>query len=499
MNPSKAAEYRVIVAAGVVRLIIAAFTPLFPDETYYWDWSRHLQTGYFDHPPLVAFLIRFGTLLFGATPIGARLGPVLAGVAGTALIAAAARRLGGERAGFTAAVIFAAMPLSAAGLILATPDAGLLAATAAVVYAIVRAFEHASGSRESLKWWCVAGVAQGVAFWSKYTAILIPAALFFAILLFAAQRARLREPGPYVATAIASVVFLPVLGWNADHAWVSFTYQLQHGLTGSGGSIIQRESELIGGQLGLVSPILFVMMTQAVVAALRAPATGVTRVLSLISVVILAFFAYSATKRRVEANWPALAYIPGTIVLAVHTSTRRWDRWLNGGLMLAAALTLVIYTNSIVPILPVRAARDPAARAAGWPEMGRAVALVRDSLGASRTHVAGNRYQEASELAFQLADHPVAFSLNVDGRPNNYDLRPGFERVALKGDNLILVVDDMTGTHPAAAKLAAHFDTTRLGAPVVLARNGDPVKNLRIWVLAGWRGTWPKSPIRSAP
>jgi len=41
----------VTIAAVVVRLVFATVLPLFPDETYYWDWSRHPASGYFDHPP----------------------------------------------------------------------------------------------------------------------------------------------------------------------------------------------------------------------------------------------------------------------------------------------------------------------------------------------------------------------------------------------------------------------------------------------------------------
>ena len=131
----------VVLATTAVRLIVAALTPLFPDETYYWDWSRHLAAGYFDHPPAVAWLIRAGTIVFGDTLLGVRLGAVLAGTIGIVFICSAARRVAGERGALLAAVFFAVMPLSAAGLVLATPDAPLLAATAATVYALVRVLE----------------------------------------------------------------------------------------------------------------------------------------------------------------------------------------------------------------------------------------------------------------------------------------------------------------------------------------------------------------------
>jgi 4-amino-4-deoxy-L-arabinose transferase-like glycosyltransferase len=496
--------YRVLAATAAVRLFVAAFTPLFPDETYYWEWSRRLALGYFDHPPLVAWLVRVGTLIFGDTPLGVRFGPVAAGVAGTFFIAAAARRLADDRAALIAAVVFAVMPLSAAGLVLATPDAGLLACVAAVLYCVVRALELPAGTRGSLTWWTLAGVAQGLSFWAKYTSVLIPVGLLIAMVARSDWRSRLREPGPYVAVVVASLVFAPVLVWNSQHEWISFRYQLEHGLTGSGGSILKRELELIGGQLGLVTPVLFAMMWIAVAKALTEKPSALSSarlppssfLLAAVALLTFAFFAYSTTKRRPEANWPAIAYLPAALVLVAHARTLRWDRWLKAGIVVSAVLTLMTYVNAFVPILPVPARRDPAARASGWDVLATAVQSQLTNH-QSRVFIAGNRYQEASELAFHLPDHPQTLALNIEGRPNQYDLWPSFAQRAARGDSLLLVVDDVELMHPAVTALLEHFSGAERGAQVTLARNSDVVKTLRIWTLSGWRGTWPA--LRSRP
>ena len=507
----------IVFAATLVRLIVAASTPLFPDETYYWVWSRHLAAGYFDHPPAVAWLIRAGTLIFGDTPLGVRFGTVLAGTIGIVLMCSSARRVAGERGALLAAIVFAVMPLSAAGLVLATPDAPLLAATAATAYALLRVLESPPRSRASITWWCAAGVALGAGFCSKYTSALLPLAVFAALLSRRDLRIRLREPGPYLATAIALLVFLPVVIWNAEHSWVSFAFQLQHGLGDAGGSVIQREAELIGGQLGLVSPILFVMMALAVARSFRHSASAF---LGVIAIAIFVFFMYSATHRRVEANWPALAYLPGVLLLVAHVGGRRWDAWLRSGIVVAVSITIVVYVNAFTPILPVRAGRDPAARAAGWSDLARAVDHARRNCSSASSmsdvpaptspvlppmsdvrcpmsDVASDRYQEASELAFHLPDHPETFSLNLSGRPNQYDLWPAFPERGRVGESLLVVVDDVAGTHPTIAILAPHFAKVSRGDQVALTRAGELVKNLRIWRLDGWRGTWPPGRLRS--
>jgi dolichol-phosphate mannosyltransferase len=50
---------------------------LLPEEAYYWNYSRHLDIGYLDHPPMVAWLIRLGTMVFGQNEFGVRIGTAL--------------------------------------------------------------------------------------------------------------------------------------------------------------------------------------------------------------------------------------------------------------------------------------------------------------------------------------------------------------------------------------------------------------------------------------
>src|SRR6516165_7015631 len=67
----------IVLALVVLRLIAAALTPLTFDEAYYWTWSKHLAGGSYDHPPMVALVIRAGTMIAGDTELGVRLVSIL--------------------------------------------------------------------------------------------------------------------------------------------------------------------------------------------------------------------------------------------------------------------------------------------------------------------------------------------------------------------------------------------------------------------------------------
>jgi len=486
----------ITIAAMVVRLVFAAVLPLFPDETYYWDWSRHPAAGYFDHPPAIAILIHWGTSLAGLfggepSPLAIRFFPVLAGGIAALFSVMIARRLGGGRAARTAAIVFSLMPLAATGLVLATPDAPLLAASAAGLYFVVCAVQAPRGSAQAWQYWCVAGLALGIAFTSKYTSILLPITVTAAVLLRPSLRARLREPGPYLACLIATIVFLPVLYWNAKHDWISFRFQIEHGLGTPKGSAIKRELDLVGGQLGLVSPILFVLAAHAVWRTLRRPTDDARFLLAVVAVGSWVFFAYSAMRRSVEANWPAPSYVPGIALLAALAPSAAREKWLRGGIALAALMICVIYVHSIVPILPLPARRDPVARSAGWDFLATRVEFARSAAGPNTTYAGADRYQDVSELAYHLPGRPQTFCTCLSGRRNQYDLWPGFAQVAKPGDNLVLALDESPDVHGTVKALSPYFTSATRGSLAPLLRGAEPVSFRRVWVMSGYRGGWP--------
>jgi 4-amino-4-deoxy-L-arabinose transferase-like glycosyltransferase len=433
-----------------------------------------------------------------ATPLAVRIGAVLAGFVASLATIATARRLGDDRAALRAAGVITCMPLAAAGLLIATPDAPLLAFTAIGFYTITRALQSVPGSRDSLLWWVATGVALGLAFWSKYTSILLPLGVALAVIARAELRQRLREPGPYVACVVATIVFVPVLIWNSQHEWVSFTYQIRHGLgvpaAWTATAALKREGDYIGGQAVLVSPILFVLLALAVWRSLRRSAPAVQFVLGAVATLTFGIFAYSALRQRVEPNWPAPGYIAAIVLLAATTWRGRGRTWLHWGLRLAAVLSLVIYIQGVVPILPLEPRKDPVARGFGWRELSdrvqSAMRLATTETG-SRTWAGADRYQEAAELGFHDETHAPTFAVNLSGRRNQYEVWPRFADLAARGDNFVLVLDETPTAHPALAALTPHFSATQQGALVSLRRAGGEIGKRRIWILRGWQGGWP--------
>ena len=80
-----------IAALTALRVIYASVIDLRTDEAYYWTWSKESVLSFLDHPPMIAWFIRFGTAIFGDTNLGVRFAGILAMLATQLLLADIAR------------------------------------------------------------------------------------------------------------------------------------------------------------------------------------------------------------------------------------------------------------------------------------------------------------------------------------------------------------------------------------------------------------------------
>ena len=161
-----------------LRLVSAAYTPLTFDEAYYWMWSKHLAGGYYDHPPMVAVVIRLGTLIAGDTELGVRLVSILLALPMSwAIYRTAFILFGGARVATSAAMLLNATLMAAVGTLIVTPDAPLLVASTFLLFALAKVLQTERGA-----WWLAVGAAAGCALLSKYTALFFgPAILIWLI------------------------------------------------------------------------------------------------------------------------------------------------------------------------------------------------------------------------------------------------------------------------------------------------------------------------------
>ena len=314
-----------IAAMTALRVIYASLLDLRTDEAYYWTWSKESVLSFLDHPPMIAWFIRFGTAIFGDTNFGVRFAGVLAMLVTQLLLADIVRRVTHD---FRAVVIAVLMPEAALyyGLLMSkvSPDVALIPFVTAMVWALVRLAES-----DDARWWLAAGAFAGLALLSKFTAaLLLPAVLAF--MLVPPWRGRwLRSPYPWLAALIALALFLPVVIWNTEHDWASFRFQFVRA-TATHEWSLRTLGEFIGLQFGLVGFILLpVVLTGVALTAWRGyrRLDAVAILLSTSVIVPFAYFLWKSLSLRVGDTWPMFIWPLGCAATAINLATLGREGW----------------------------------------------------------------------------------------------------------------------------------------------------------------------------
>jgi hypothetical protein len=401
------------------RFIFDSIWNLVPDEAYYWVWSRHLSLSYLDHPPIISWMIRLGTLLLEDTELGVR---CLSGLvtAGTVLIAAsaAARLTNDKRAAAFAPMALLLSPMMSVTGSIATPDAPACFFQMAALAVVLRIFEP-SGS--TARRWLLFGIFFGLALDSKYTSVLLGLAIFLAMIFSAEGRRLLATPWPWLAAIVAIAVFSPVIYWNAMHDWASFRFQFHHGTSGNESTPLRNLADYLGSQLVVCTPVLFGLIIMVIVIYLRRGETSMPmRILIFSAAVPLAFFAASAVRRRVEGNWPMFAYLPGVLLVSRYLA-ESWVKprvfWAETAMIVAAVMTVFLHTPSIIWKIEPNVQTPQWDHLYGWSELAR---LGVEPLRMDSPVFAAD-YEYASELSFYLPQRPDVWPLPDATRKTAFD------------------------------------------------------------------------------
>lgn len=401
----------VLVALVTLQIVYAALADLRTDEAYYWTWSKENVLSFLDHPPMIAWFVRFGISIFGDTNFGARFGGLLAMWIAQALIADIVWRQTRDR--FT--VLFAILMPQAAleyGLFgsRVLPDVAMLPFALGMVWALVRLAESSDG-----RWWLAAGAFGGFALLSKFTVVLlIPAILAFALL--PSWRARwVRSAYPWAALLIAALIFSPVVYWNWLHDWAGFRFQFVR-VGADHGASLRTVVDFLGLQTGLVGPLLFpVALAGSLMLAWNGYRTRNPAfiLLSICALAPFAFFLWRSLSLRVGDTWPMLiwpfAFVSTAINLAqirkspqTNWFLRTAQGWAVAAIAVGAVLNAGAFYYYALSNAPGLGKRDPIGKESGYREAALQAKVVADRTGAK--WIATINYRIYAMLRWHLKD-----------------------------------------------------------------------------------------------
>jgi 4-amino-4-deoxy-L-arabinose transferase-like glycosyltransferase len=487
---SRQALWAVIAASTLLRLAWATSLGADTNEAYYYAYTQNPDWSYLDHPPMVAIVSSVGLHLVGGGPLvfGIRLGFIALFAGSTWLMARLTSRYFGPWAGVLAAFVLNVTGFY--GLVVGTtshPDGPLLFFWLLTLDRLAAAL----ATPDRLRAWLWVGLAWGCALLSKYHAVFLPAGFACYLLVRPSARRCLRAPGPYVALLLGSLMFTPVVGWNAAHEWVSFRFQGMRAV-GSFGIEPGRLASAILGQALFLFPWIWVPLVGILIRLLRRRPREWSEPEAFLlsqSAPVVALFLTVALVRGIMPHWPLIGFVAlmpllgrkWADLLAAHPKPQR--RKLAAMACVPVVLAGLIVAQTRLGLLQDKHGRifgliaredDPTIDLTGWDQVAKELNR-RGLLDSAGTFVFTDSWRDSAQLAFATRmKAPVACyerdirSFACWSRPEDWVGR----------DGILVHTDDSTDK---VDTYSPYFDRIEPLGEFEVVRSGVPIRKVGLY------------------
>lgn len=383
----------------LINVFQAVLTPIIEDEAYYWMFSKHLDFGYFDHPPMVAFIIKLGTLLFSDTTLGVRFITIVFSALTLKiiwhLIPNTKKTQPYSELIFIGIVL--SMPLFNLYSFITTPDTGLLFFSALFLLALNNILK-----KESFLNMLFFGASAALLMYSKYHGgIVILLAVIFNVKL-------LKSWFTYGAGFFALLLITPHIYWQYQNDFITFNFHLFQ--RAGGGFRLENINYYVLGTLGVLNPALVLLFFLNF--KKQKGFLAENKFLIQMYLGFLVFFFVYAFRSKIEAHWVAFSIIPMSILIyiLIVSNLRLVKQMKYIGIISITAILLM----RIAVIIDLPLATEFHSEKADYYN-------AISKLANGRKVVFVNSYQQAAKYSFY--ENESSFSdNNVFYRKNHYDL-----------------------------------------------------------------------------
>jgi hypothetical protein len=378
-----------LISILIFQVLVASGFELAHDEAYYWLYSRHLDWGFFDHPPAVGVIIRFFSFL-PHSEIAVRLGFILLQITASLLLI---REVPKNRH-FLALILFFACPLASFGGLLALPDLPLLFMTTVYCVMLKRFLEKEDN-------FSIYGLTLAIPLllYSKYHGILV---VFFTIL---AVPQLLKRKNFWLIAGGSLAIFWPHVLWQYQHDFSTLKYHFLE--RPKSDFSLARLLEYSVTQIFLAG--LFVGPVVWWTTLKIKTKTEFERALKFICIGTFVFFFISTFSKKFEANWTIFLTAP-LILLTMPSLV--WDKkWVK--VILGISFSIVMLARVLLVLDPTSVNISRLHEFHGWKKWAQEVDEKCEE------PIMANTYQTASKLSFYL-NQPV-HALNYNSRKNQFD------------------------------------------------------------------------------
>jgi len=493
----------------MVRLFSSKTIPISGDEAYYYRWSNFLSPGYYDHPPMIAWMIAFFSYIGGATVSMVRMGSILAALIYSIVIYKLTREMtGNDRTAFIAGLFLLTIPYFAVDSTMATPNAPLILFWSLYIY-----FAHKALKTGSRALWIVSGIALGLSLQSKLMALFLPFSFILFLLISKEHRRQLLKPDLYISLLAAAVVVSPFLIWNYHHNWENLGFQLVERHQFPPKLSISNFTNFMSLQMLAVTPFFFVLFISSLFYCFRKGIKEQKDALlycACTSMPIFLFFVAVSLFERVEVYWPIAGYITGSICVAIFLSecadsAKRYLRIFSGLSLSFTFLVLFFCTGALYffalhpqSLVEVSAKTCPQGEESfrgnsliemyAYEDLATELNSLQSDLGGKeKTFILTDNYSLSSALSYYSRQYIHIYSpFNLQGR----EYQKWEDYPSLKGMNALYVDRFPVEQRENMLRLFyQNFESIHFLKPLVMKKNGRIIQTFYPVYLTGFKGS----------
>ncbi|MFN0728948.1 glycosyltransferase family 39 protein [Polaribacter gochangensis] len=470
----------VVFGFQLFRFLLLPFMGLMPQDAYYHFYGEHLSPSYFDHPGMIGYILRGFTEIFGKTIYVVKLADFVV----TSFTLLSFYKLAGlflSKAKALRALVLISSTLCVSILSFnSTPDVPLLLFWTLTLISLYKAIF------DQKKWhWIFAGIFMGLAFNSKYTALLLQIGLL-AFLVFSYQyRKLLLSPWLWLSLVISVLVTFPVWWWNYENEFASFAFQGSNRT----GSISKFKISpdyffgAIGHQIVLLLPILFAVFIsftfkfiKRALLKFKLPKAKTLFLLAFFIPTFVGFFALTPIY-WVKLNWMMPSYITGIIIAGMFIS----KKLIKAQIITSIVFHVLITAQILFYLVPIKSDDTWI----GWKELAIETEKLQEKY--PNTFVFSNDgYKTSAALNFFM-DEKV-YAQNIVGLQALHFDYVGDNLSDLNSKNALFIDSDTRfknvdkkGEIPA--EINGYFEKITELEPIIITLNGKEVR--KFWVFYG--------------
>lgn len=474
--------FYILLAGLIARIITSIVVPPGFDESYYGSYFFHPALGYFDHPPMVALTAAIGLWITDSfTSFPLRFGAIILYIFSLILIYDIVLRISNDKAARISLILASIIPYFLVGMgAFVIPDNAFGFFMLLFIWSLVKLKLTAND-----KYFLLTGISLGLAFLSKYHAVLLLGGLFILLLFYKDWRKYLKSPYLYLGLILSIIIFSPNIYWNYQHGWVSYAYQFGKS-TGVTNLNLTTFLQGIFVQAGYLLPWVMVILIIAIFKARKD--RHLNWIIPFAVLPILAFTLVGAS-RQIMPHWPMPGYLAAILIAGV------WiEKWSAGKrkffLISTGSVTLIalviVNLQALTGFLPLEKKPDVTLDGQGWSEV---YAEIKNSqlINDENTFIFTHKWFLSGEFEFASGGEYPVYVFN-DEAPYSYAFWDKTKDNI--GKNAIFITTDRFHDDPVAL-CKDYFRTMELIKTLPTYRGSNEAQVFEIWLCKGLKKPFP--------